>query len=1179
MRSFAPFSLTKEPGMEKAQTKRDIFFSYRWTDKETLLGDNIATDRFLSFIEDYTRLSIFWDQRELRSGDFVTLLRDSIPHAYVFMPLVTKDYCAFGTSGDRKEHQDYCLVEYAIALCSKRKIVPIFIDKDGLSSAGAVPTRVEAEEAARRILERIEQATAGEPITTASNEQEDLAILCKYLCAQNGCTISPSGDFLTQLEKALPSFALNLFDTFCLSEEVSYFKDYLERSKQKLNRIYIPGAEWSTEQIRLDNTYVPISLSRQPTTAEKKTRNYNEYGAIFPINVEDAAFESYLLNDRYAVLIGDAGYGKSTFVKHLVATLSDGVATYGLSRDHLFPLYFECKNLKVDSFADKDRFLGELARIADLGIDALKAILNYAKPLFIFDAMDEIPSANMDLLLRAIHAHLFTSNGDIHLLFTSRPGEKHIAGDADMTIDNERMVVRHYVVEDFNDNQVKEYIDLLSSAQGVGQDTKERFLAAIAKNEREIPDYRLISRNPFLLFSLFGSFREDMGELPRTRFATVARVIDRIINRDRERTGVHRDDPSLEEIRVFLGAIAYQLYVARDDNKVGKVHFEDLARYAPDDDFDTQKCERFLSEHRLVDKNGFGHEFLQATYAAYYLKYLLEKQREEGAFDYEDPDIRSIGRDAEYWRSVKEALLCVLDRTTKKSTTYIEPFLEKLQDVKQPDYEILCRAVSQFENHQPRAAKLLLSTMLERGCAGIRNGHYKGELFLCDPVNPYDELFYWPSIFPFLQGPLQELTAELYGTEDPEYRYLKDELLGEVQDLLGKEPEQALSERYTTRDTFKEYQDINQKMIALSGLNKAREGGYLRFFTEIAYPDSALIELPTTISSVFFPASGIDTIFFYAHVFQLANKIYTLVVHKDNPLYHSNHNCIIETKRKVLLIGCKNSTIPSDGSVAIIGNNAFANCEGLISINIPNGIKTIERDAFSNCDNLATIKIPASVTKIAGNVFRLCKKMKSILVAEDNPVYHSDNTGLIETKEKTLIAGFNNTIIPEDGSVTSIGDRAFEKCLGFSNITIPETITQIGRGAFMACSNLKTIQLPPYLKRIESVTFASCTALETVLLPNTISSIGIEAFEDCRQLRSFVIPPSVITIGEMGFLFCINLRSVELSKSTKKLGKTTFKACSLLKTVYYHGTPEDWEGIKAAFPKDVEVVYLPDEEY
>lgn len=44
---------------------------------------------------------------------------------------------------------------------------------------------------------------------------------------------------------------------------------------------------------------------------------------------------------------------------------------------------------------------------------------------------------------------------------------------------------------------------------------------------------------------------------------------------------------------------------------------------------------------------------------------------------------------------------------------------------------------------------------------------------------------------------------------------------------------------------------------------------------------------------------------------------------KNNPIYHSAGNCIIETNSKTLVFGCKNSTIPTNGSVEIIGEGIF----------------------------------------------------------------------------------------------------------------------------------------------------------------------------------------------------------------------------------------------------------------
>ena len=54
-----------------------------------------------------------------------------------------------------------------------------------------------------------------------------------------------------------------------------------------------------------------------------------------------------------------------------------------------------------------------------------------------------------------------------------------------------------------------------------------------------------------------------------------------------------------------------------------------------------------------------------------------------------------------------------------------------------------------------------------------------------------------------------------------------------------------------------------------------------------------------------------------------------LIVDINNPVYHSKDNCIIDTESKELILGCKNSVIPNDGSVTKIGRGAFYGCKGL----------------------------------------------------------------------------------------------------------------------------------------------------------------------------------------------------------------------------------------------------------
>ena len=215
--------------------------------------------------------------------------------------------------------------------------------------------------------------------------------------------------------------------------------------------------------------------------------------------------------------------------------------------------------------------------------------------------------------------------------------------------------------------------------------------------------------------------------------------------------------------------------------------------------------------------------------------------------------------------------------------------------------------------------------------------------------------------------------------------------------------------------------------------------------------------------------------------FASCNSLESIVVNEGNTVYHSEGNCLIKTDSKTLVAGCKNSVIPSDGSVTRIGEYAFLYCNSLTNIAIPDSVTSIGRFAYSgcrllssitipegaisigdyafyNCISLASISIPDSVTSIGSNAFEgCCGSLESIVVEDGNKVYHSEGNCLIETDSKTLIVGCKNSVIPSDGSVTRIGDYAFARCNSLTSIVIPEGVTSIGKYAFWYCSSLTSI--------------------------------------------------------------------------------------------------------------------------
>ena len=176
-------------------------------------------------------------------------------------------------------------------------------------------------------------------------------------------------------------------------------------------------------------------------------------------------------------------------------------------------------------------------------------------------------------------------------------------------------------------------------------------------------------------------------------------------------------------------------------------------------------------------------------------------------------------------------------------------------------------------------------------------------------------------------------------------------------------------------------------------------------------------------------------------------------------------------------------TIP-DG-VTSIGYGAFWGCTSLTSVIIGNGVTSIGGAAFRDCTSLTSIIIPGSVTSIGDQAFGYCPSLERLTVAPGNPKYHSAGNCVIETATGTLIQGCNNSVIPSDGSVTSIGDYAFRGCTSLTSITIPDSVTSIGDHAFDNCTALTSIVIPDSVTSIGAYAFAYCDSLTSVTFDGT----------------------------------------------------------------------------------------------
>ena len=144
----------------------------------------------------------------------------------------------------------------------------------------------------------------------------------------------------------------------------------------------------------------------------------------------------------------------------------------------------------------------------------------------------------------------------------------------------------------------------------------------------------------------------------------------------------------------------------------------------------------------------------------------------------------------------------------------------------------------------------------------------------------------------------------------------------------------------------------------------------------------------------------------------------------------------------------------------------------------------ISSSAFANCNELTSVSIPNSVIIIEGYPFAACSCLTSIVVDNGNPKYDSrDNcNAIIETASNTLIAGCMGSVIPN--SVTTIGNMAFLSCSGLTSVSIPNSVTTIGEMAFASCGNLTSVNIGNSVSGIGDWAFVSCSSLTSIIVDN-----------------------------------------------------------------------------------------------
>lgn len=294
--------------------------------------------------------------------------------------------------------------------------------------------------------------------------------------------------------------------------------------------------------------------------------------------------------------------------------------------------------------------------------------------------------------------------------------------------------------------------------------------------------------------------------------------------------------------------------------------------------------------------------------------------------------------------------------------------------------------------------------------------------------------------------------------------------------------------------------------------------------------------------------------------------------------------------RDVVFIPEKVNYDGKEYTVTAIGEKAFEYNYELLSIVMPNTIRSIKEFAFNGCINLKSLTISSEVSEIGDYAFMGLSSLEHLAVDCHNKTFDSrgDCNAIIRTRTNTLLVGCKATVIP-DGveviagnafiscqdssiepfelnfppSVEIIEPFAFNCCYPLSAVTFSEGLRRIGRWAFMGTS-IECLEIPASVIEIDEQAFISCDSLKVIKVRkgNKVydSRKGCNAIIESatgRLLRgsegTTIVPDGVKVISSCAF-YGSKIKKIKLPSSLEAIERGAFMCCKELKKLVIPGS-------------------------
>ena len=146
----------------------------------------------------------------------------------------------------------------------------------------------------------------------------------------------------------------------------------------------------------------------------------------------------------------------------------------------------------------------------------------------------------------------------------------------------------------------------------------------------------------------------------------------------------------------------------------------------------------------------------------------------------------------------------------------------------------------------------------------------------------------------------------------------------------------------------------------------------------------------------------------------------------------------------VLYDGPRANELAVPDRVELIAPFACSDRRELTSLDLGDGVKTLETGAFENCMGLKRVHLGRSLQTIGADAFSWCLGLETITIP---------------------------------ACVKTVGERAFDHCTGLRSLTVERGVERISADAFRECEALREVTLPRGI-RYEKNSFPARTVIK-----------------------------------------------------------------------------------------------------